>query len=490
MKLRLLVLVLAVPVLPIVLGSPAHAEDAATVTFPEVTRFNPLTTPYDVVVSDPTPELGALQVTVRQRHLAVPSGGGTVRAQFGSSAEGNDRVVTVERCVTATDCSVIATSSALDVWSTLRLRPAAPIDQTPGEHTAYLAADGQPEGESWSGEWTFEDRTNGVVLGSGDSVVTEQEDGRLAFDYSLPALEQDTSYALTLRIGAQTEDFGPLDGVIVYGWRVDDDADRDVVLQDIPTLYPERDDYRDQMSTRLEFRQDGLRKVAVEVIDPQGVVRFTKAAQHTRYERTFEVRWGGLVGGKPAEPGRYVLRVQGEDKAGNLADVRMPFKVASGKLTRVHVVKKLTPQGTLQDSFVGRCSLLRKLPRGGLGLYSQTSCTREKQSPVVSVHGVYIESAPVNPAYDNFRVTVTGGAKPGQKDAYVVLGYRDKDNEFSFKAVLDAKRGAHPGRLAGRKFVLQYDDDRPFFLWQLGLTAGSKWEATRFTLEYDATLLR
>lgn len=494
MKIRALVAAVALSVTTSlqVLGTaaPASADPAPAeaptgdveVTFPSVTRFNPDVTDYVVSVVDHAPEAGALYVVNQnQDTFAVPPDG-QVPVTFDYNAD--DTFVWVIRC--GYPCVEVARSESLDIYRRVgfdvaHVRNRAPL--RPGPVELQVANTEAPAGSELDVAWRIV-APDASVVAEGEQTMPSNAAARLRFEVP-EGLDQDATYELVADASLATEDFGLLEGTTSFEFVFDDDANGDVELpESIPTLFPAPDGYRDRLRVVAQLRNGGMRHAFLDVLTPQGkVVKTFGTGGPGNYRGQVVMDWDGRVAGKPVAAGRYQLRVRGEDRAGNQADVRTTFRVSDDKLRWKKWKADLSPAPSQVNSFVGRCSSLKKQRGGGLGLYSQTSCQKPKQSVVVSVHGVYLPPA-FGGRYRNMRVSVRGGAARGAREAYLVLGYLTEDGDFLNRAQFDGRSGLHRGGTHKKgDLVRDPASGQPAIYWQVGLSEGSRYDVKRFRVE-------
>lgn len=464
---------LSVCVLPLVaVVAPASAAEDAVLTWPEVTRFNYATTPYVIhaATSDPT----GLVVRVNGGQPQPVGETGDLTPRF---VRDGRQVVEVRRCAPTcvqVDYRILEAYTAFVVskGAAQQFGPEQPL------RSDYSAA---PVGESAILDWSIVDPgatpEQDVVLASGTDPITTAANVPFG-PVSLPAGTPDGRYELRRRLTGESADFGTLDAEfkpLAVTW--DSTSEVGMLTLSERFIYPARDGYLDTVSIGV-----------VTDLSPDVVVRDPSGNEHAHFDRRDihgdRVNWNP---GRALRPGRYSVSLTTTDRAGNVASVRKFVEVRNGKLAWKTFTKRIKAKATVVDKSVGSCSTLASPaaggPQGSLGYYSQTKCTREADSGVSTVSYAYLPTSFLGD-YLDFRVSVSGGKARGVRDAYAVLYYYDaRHKKYVNRAQLSPASGVHAGkgvRLPGD--LVRDVNEKPHVFWYLGLTSGSRYDVTSFTV--------
>jgi hypothetical protein len=192
--------------------------------------------------------------------------------------------------------------------------------------------------------------------------------------------------------------------------------------------------------------------------------------------------------------GSYTVRLVGEDRVGNVAEVSRPVVISDKRLVARTWTRSLSATATISSTWVGSCSTLRKPSShgwsGSFGLYSQTRCTRSAQSPVVVYSGVWLPRS-AGGTYGDVSISMYGGAARGRSSAYVVLGLRRAaDDSFQNRAQFAGGLGWHRMRSTTATPYVRYDEGHPFVIWQTGLSEGSRYDVKAYRVALTYYVLR
>ncbi len=459
---------LALAVLPLIVATPASAAEDAVLTWPAVTRFNYETTPY--VIHAQTQDVTGLDVRVNGGQPQPVSPDGDLRPRFVRSGP---QVVEVRRCKPTcvqveyrrveAYVTFVGTKRGID-----RFGPHRGLAFTYGVGPADVAA---------TLTWSIVDPRDGdAVLAQGqDEIITSP---KLEFGpVTLPEGTPDGAYELRRHLSGASEEFGTLDADLAPARVVwDATPDPGILTLSQKVLYPAKDGYRDQVLIGAKTDQ----WPELVVLDADQVVR----ARYDIYDlRTDQVYWRP----RGVEPGRYTVRFTTTDEAGNVAVVQAPLQVRRGKVTWRRYTTTVTAKSALVRSTVGSCSTLASpapgRPRGSLGYYSQTRCERAEDSIVSTLDSARVPRSFLG-GYRDFRVSVKGGKARGTKDAYAVLYYYDaRKQTYVQRTQLPPQDRTHAGRRVRQANGLVVDGSgKPRVYWNLGLTAGSRYDVTSFTV--------
>ncbi|CAN5620287.1 hypothetical protein BH11ACT8_BH11ACT8_14830 [soil metagenome] len=475
MKLRaFLVAVLSLSALPaLAVAGPAAAVEDTVLTWPEVTGFNYATTPY--VIHAVSQDLTGLQVRVNGSKQPTPvSAEGDLTPRF---VRGGKQVVEVQRC--APTC-VHLDSRVVYAYDSFFVARTAPLTFGPHRDLGFTYGVG-PAGVDATVTWSIVDsgatpEQDVVLVGGEDDVTTS--DAVPFGPVTLPAGTPDGPYELRRHLAGESATFGTLDrdlDPVVVTW--DSTPDPGTVDLSEKVIYPEPDGYLDAVSIGVSSAPG--REVVIR--DGAG----TERARFSGYDfHDDQVVW------RPARAlpaGRYTVRLTTTDRAGNTATMAQHLQVRRGHLAWRTFTKTLTAKASLDDSSVGSCSTLATRvegrPKGALGYYSQTRCTRENDSDVTTISRADLPRS-LTGKYLDFRLSVTGGKAKGVRDAYAVVYYYDaKKRSYVNRAQLSPREETHPAKGVRKPRSLVVDAARkPHVFWFVGLTAGSRYDVESFTV--------
>ncbi|GCD91400.1 hypothetical protein [Nocardioides sp. LS1] len=486
---RLLVLLLAVAGLTVPAAS-ALADDLAppVVTWPEVTSFNPDHTPYVVTVddsaNDPATDTTVLVASWNGHTQQLADQGGTTIEFLPTDQDGT--YIAVQRCAAdLTSCSDTVADTTVWLVRKLTVTVGSQNDVGPGPQDAWL--DSSPVSPD-SVEWQLLDTTTSptTVASQGTSPVSGNH-----FDYSVPTTGFDEhDLRLSVTAVSDTDQYGHLEGTSLFRPVTPHTRPPGVRLElDSPALYWAQDGYADEV--RITIRSGTGQRLRLDVVAPDGTV-LRLPARHTIRRVDREVFSGSDGDGGHLPNGVYTVRATVVDYWGNVAEASAPLKISDRHAVWKTWTHTYTAQRALVRENPGACSTISHHPsygwKGGLGLYSQTTCKRTAQSFAIAVNAVPLPTAV---AYDKLRVSVYGGAPRGTTHPYVVLGYyRSKDGSFVDRAQFDGALGTHRGLVAGNRVVWGVADSEPTFYWSLGLDEGSRWEVRDYTVSARIQVLR
>ncbi len=494
--------------------TPAQAADeppAVTVTWPEVTRFNPDQVDYTFTVTDTDGSghlfawWGASPQSVDPAPYPIPvPADGVVDMDFWTSMHGQ---VVIVRCPTATydylACQgVEAESPELDVFSAIALDNVDVVDDylNPGPATARVSY--APALPTLTTTWALvDDPANPTqppiasgTLDLGD-LVTDPETGITSFPFTIPAGLASGDYYLTVHMAGDDADLGHLEGEFPPGRpqlvRVDSVTPELRVAKVPTTLYPASDNYLDSLEVRATASE--LTSGTLDVTDAAGIRVFRSAQHSVSPDGTIpSISWSGRsMSNRVVPAGRYTLKLTVVDAAGNQATWTSRVSVSHKKLQWVTYKRTLSASASRTGKpVIGRCSSLVKRPHGGLGYYSQTKCKGSNSESVVATdHGMYIPKAH-QARYQWVQVTLNGSPATRSRNNYFVMGYVNPSNYKLVNERVFRTGNKHPGQRVTSRLIFDRKSDHPYVIWFNGLTAGSRYDVRSYTVQVRYQALR
>jgi hypothetical protein len=177
-----------------------------------------------------------------------------------------------------------------------------------------------------------------------------------------------------------------------------------------------------------------------------------------------------------------------EDRSGNKGTATSPpITVEHERFSALTWKRTFKASRVVSEKLVQKCSVLANPSthkwKGSLGFLSQTKCRDPELSVVATLNGVYIPRLHDMGWYQKLGVTMRGGSSVGAKGSYINAGLLDRKKDL-IRENKTFRGGVGAYRLAGR-YAQPYVrglDDRPYILWQSGLTAGSRWDIKSWTI--------
>ncbi|NYJ00028.1 hypothetical protein HNR19_000726 [Nocardioides thalensis] len=421
MKIRLTRLApIAVALASLVLGvlayvaPPASAEGEVTVTWPEITAFNPDTTEYIVNMQW---DSGAMFLQLNGEYPErVPAPGDHLVDFPGSMV--NDHVELYAywcptEVVDANSCQLVS-ATVVSVWNKLDLRMDARSRLGPSSQLSFLATDP-----------ILFPRTTADVhweIRDGAVVVAEATHEDLMKDYyfdlpaigSQPALEDGHSYQLALSARIDHPSFGELVGELgprTFTWDESIHADLTTQVKEGDnwvagdTFFPAMDSYLDSIRLVPVSSHEELRIVDATVRDATGEVvdaLFTAGDE-----------WRGVTSDWVVVPaGVYTIEAVVRDLAGNQAVATSQITIDDARVVEKVWRRSFAPADTIVRREVENCGRLRRPARaawpGSMGLDTM-ACPDGRWSQVTVFHRVALPDS----FYDErglLRLSVVGAA--------------------------------------------------------------------------------
>ncbi|CAM3261894.1 hypothetical protein NODU109028_07745 [Nocardioides dubius] len=475
-------------------AAPAHADEPAPiVTWPEITRFNPELVDYEVQLSDAggEGELVAWWGYNFARSAPLPHVG-SAALEFGH--EGNFEVV-VARCEAGywrlSDCAEVARSPRLTVLTEIG-RLTVEMDRVVGRGTAEVQIQNYYNIDVERYDWEifgYPYPGRALATGTAKGPFRKGPQGTDVLDFQGPPTLGSGTYELRVTGTASTPEYGVVSGVGNQTFRYNPVIPTLKVTQSGSTFHPYPDGCQDAVALDVGVNQYvGL---ALEVTDGKGtaVHRSTGSAW---LDSPGLVRWAGTdSAGRRVAPGTYNLVLRGLSDGGNEAQWHGKVVVSGKRL--VTVTRSFTVGAAAARSsrpYVGACSKLARRAKGGLGFYSQTTCTGSlKRSMVAVSFGAYLPRA-IEGRYRSVQVTLNGGPATRSRTNYINLAYVAPKTQKLVKVKSLRGKGALRGKVASPHLIFDRTKERPYLIWWAGLTAGSRFDVSSFRVTTTYQVLR
>jgi hypothetical protein len=337
--------------------------------------------------------------------------------------------------------------------------------------------------------WHVEDpTTHAVVPGVGGTQdgLTVRNDTTLRPALDVSGLTENKIYSLVADLSYDDPGFGVVSKNLDSRFRIDTVAPGQASLSiSEPRVYPFRDGYLDKTSLVVKRASTEPSEISVKITGPENqVVREWHNSNGGIFGWAGTDRDGHLV---PA--GDYTVSVTVTDLAGNaLPAVTESVRVVRQKTEIREFKHTYTAIGSLADTFVGSCSVLKKPSNrgwaGSLGYYSNEKCTGSTDKSVVStIHEVRL---PASIEYRNVRVSVYGGASKPATRHIAYVNYFSRERDWSNPVMLLPNTGNHAGAsVDGADYVF---DDR-YLVWGVFNVKGSHYDVKSFTVTANFKVL-
>ncbi len=478
----------------------ASAEGEVTVTWPEVTRFNPDMTPYVVETAYDGP--GELRIGPRAEYAQPMPSTGTFEVSFDRDGTHG---LSAFLCDPYPTCSLVESSPDLTVFRQAHLKIDAATHVGPATAMGISAT---PAGTGGLVQWEVVPVAppNSAPVASGSFAIPETTQFPSFED---AGLVNDASYRLRGAVTMETEDFGQLRDSFeqAFVW--------DGIPPDIKTMgaghlngnrlvvddvfYPAEDRYLDVLTFVISSRTP-VHRATVEVRDESDEVVWSAEADTADFDVNLDdigiwkKAWRGVDGsGSRLPAGDYVALLRASDKARNTVSATQGIRISDKRKVVETWTRTFKAAPTVGNKTVGRCGTLKSPARSGwsgsLGYWSHTPCSQPDETVVATTNGVYIAPSPFR-EYEGIRVTVNGGRAKGERNSFLMLYYLNRKRDWVAKTKLSDGTGAHRGEwLDGRQGVLN-DDNGPYVVWSVGLWGGAKYDVKSFAVEVKRVVLR
>lgn len=281
---------------------------------------------------------------------------------------------------------------------------------------------------------------------------------------------------------------------------LDDDVTAPTVSADVSNtiVFPARDGYRDHIKITASADEPARFELWTWPVDPDTPARRVAHTDAMAAGRT--VRWTTRFRWYTDDEDRVlsgdrVFEVRAIDEAGNVGSAQQVVEVDAARTLKVTAAYKLLPAKYIYAKSVGRCSSLKRPSshrwRGSLGYYSQTKCRARAKgaSDVVVWHAAWLPMPLRRNDYHRIWIDGWGGAARHQRSAYAVFGLWDKKDHFHRTHQWTKRVGWHTGAATRDKRFVRYQDGRPYLMWSVGLTDGSRFDVKKFGLWVEYTAL-
>lgn len=400
-------------------------------------------------------------------------------------------------CTTESDCRVLSLSPELLVARSLPVRlgwDAHHVDQRPGGTTVldgYVAPWSSQDGGDLRWELVSRDGSGASWTGVEhyDHVAGDWQWSRWEAPLVLPEDVPEGSYDLLLHLADHVEPIGLLTGGLSAVVEVDATAPVIESATGGRVVYPARDEYRDWVRFTVQ---------ATGASAAEAVVRDASGAEVVRIPLVETAKgWAGAFHGRDdrsrvVPEGEYAVELVASDLAGNTASTTRWIEVSHAEREMTTETLTLRPADVLLDSRVGACSQLRRPSarggRGTLGFYSQTRCTHPRRSDVSAVFGVYLPPAFLA-NYKEIRLKMLAGGAVGSRGAYLVETIESPKGQFTERLELGPSMRTWKMRFQWSD-IHDVEGERPYLIWHLGLTAGSRYDVQQMQLVVRYETLR
>ena len=301
------------------------------------------------------------------------------------------------------------------------------------------------------------------------------------------ALTVDKAYTLVGALSFSAPDFGDfVTAPLRFSFVIDTTAPSlPTISTSGRTLYPYRDGYQDKVTLTVGKQPGAGNTLLVEVVN--SAHETVRTFRSSRTDAKLAFGWTGTDdSGHRVPAGTYTIEASVTDRAGN----RSATALASVRVIRQRVVSKVfkrtySAAGTLEDSYVGKCSTLARPSSrgwaGSLGYYSNSKCSKTFDDSVVST--THVARMPAALTYGDLNITVYGGATRLATRHIAYLSYFNRAHDWGKGRMLEPGTGWHiAGSVNGTSYVF---DDR-FVVWGVFNVKGSHYDVKSFklTLKY------
>lgn len=473
--------------------APVSAEDAAgadvgsrsaTVVFPDVRGINPDRDEYVVAVTDN--DYDRLRASWQGHRTELALDGPTV---IGLPVDAKS-VVRVEGCVKRS-CTEIARSQRLVVLRALHASWGRTVRVAEGKVVARATIDGPFPAREGSVAWeVLGPDPSAAPLASGQTGYEARrltEGSRLTFHPVIPAGLPEGEHALRARLSHSSTTYGDLEGEVSGTVVVDRTAP---VIGSLSlsrdTVYPPRDEYQDTTTIKVSGPADvaGGSYVAE---DAAGEVVARGGLGKRPGKRLWVTSWRGERNGRSLPTGDYLVRATLVDQAGNWsAPVETTVSVVAQRMAERKIDLRLRPTDVEIDRDVGRCARVkspssRRVP-GSIGLFSGLRCDKADQEHAVTANGVYLPPS-AGGRYEKVQLRVRGGRSKRHRNGalpYLVVHLEDRKGRLVERTQLGSRYKEWRLDEVGDDVVHDRKTDRPYIIWHVGLTQGSRYDVDEY----------
>jgi hypothetical protein len=481
--------------------APAKADGPApvTITWPEVTEFNPDRTSYVVTIEGGDPNAHyRLRGSTGQDFGAHNDfvGPGQQVVNFRGGGPGGTLTLRIYSCNEEfTECSDYYYSPELTVWRGLavdhylwRLGPKTPIQLK--TKPAFV--------EQVDVAWSVLD--DGVLVAEGESSKVPVA-GPVPAIGPQPALVDGHDYEFRTTVSAETATYGQLTATtsrqIVWDTTIEPvlevemlDSANDTRGEPSLVAYPLLDGYGDWL--RFAVRNDDLATMTVNITDATGG-HVNAWGEYGQGQFTWSARHEG--GSYPLPGGRYTATISVTDWAGNEAVVTTRVRISHQRLARTVWRRTVTPAASLEAIPKPRCGSLERPARAdwptSFGYRSKRRCASSDVSVMQTIHGVSVPDS-IEDSYGRVRLIVVGGAAKSRPRSRLNYGLSPGSAGIPRPDVpghtLDGSIGRHASRWEWG--VVEYHGAERLVRWGVGTFRGSRYDVKRFVIEVERYVLR
>lgn len=282
-------------------------------------------------------------------------------------------------------------------------------------------------------------------------------------------------------------------GILEHDVDVDMSLPRDV-------FYPAVDSYRDRLLVRVfesPSTNEVMRSITIRVKDGTGSIVHTVSvdpADLAAAGTVTEIAWDGTIDGALAPEGGYKVQATIVDSSNDEKVVSKDFRLDHAQIRTTIWRRTFRAADVLIDRHVGACAHLKRPARPGWrgSLGYRSGCRSGNRSVVSTVQGVYLPR-PFRSWHHWVRVSVTGGdAAGGPRSSLAYFVYLTSERWSRHVYRFGPSLGRHRGlSYRGTAVVLgRHTQDRPTFLWTVGLCCGAGYDVKSFTVTTSYEALR
>lgn len=298
------------------------------------------------------------------------------------------------------------------------------------------------------------------------------------------------AYKLVGVLSYDQPDFGTIaSGLMRFSFLIDTVAPSPPSLRvDGSPLYPYRDRYRDKVMLTIGQQPAVGNVLLIKILNADQQVVHTFRSTRTDATKTFG--WtGDDASGHRVPGGKYTVSATIADAAGNTSTAALGSVTVVRERIASRVFKHTyTAAGTLEDAFVGKCSVLKRPSArgwaGSLGFYSNAKCSGSTQDSVVST--LHAARMPAALKYGTVSVTTYGGASRPATRHIAYISYLSNKKEWRDPVMLLPALGNHSGNgVRGADYVF---GDR-YLVWNVFNVKASHYDVKSFTVRLAYTVL-
>jgi hypothetical protein len=263
------------------------------------------------------------------------------------------------------------------------------------------------------------------------------------------------------------------------------------------TIYPAADGYLDTVSVTGAAPDATVVHIDVSTsaTDAEGA-RVFQTEVSVDWAGDFHVTLGADLVGKVTS-GAYYVWARPDDVTDASAWRSAPLTISLQHLVTRTWTKTVSAARSRWDSFVGRCSTLRKPAlrgwKGSLGFYSNTKCRKTaEKSAVATVHQIVLPAVPRPGRYSTFRISAYGGAarKKPRSRAYLVYLAANDTTDVVAAPSLGRKVGKHAGPTVAASIIRAGVGESRTFRWGAMVQSGNRYDVKSFTVTVTYTALQ